>query len=95
MSSSSASPFSLPSIGLCFVWGKFGEWTGSLKKSAFIEVEGELRHREFQPNGSEAKIRTAERSMPSPILTLDRAEKTEHEGESAGAELTGDDVTPF
>jgi single stranded DNA-binding protein len=42
------------------VWGKFGEWAGSLKKGAFIEAEGELRYREFQPNGSDAKIRTAE-----------------------------------
>ena len=38
------------------VWGKFGEGAGSLKKGAFIEAEGELRYREFQPNGSDAKI---------------------------------------
>jgi single-strand DNA-binding protein len=31
------------------VWGKFGEWAGSLKKGAYIEAEGELRYREFQP----------------------------------------------
>jgi single-strand DNA-binding protein len=37
------------------VWGKFGEWAGSLKKGAFIEAEGELRYREFQPNGSDPK----------------------------------------
>jgi single-strand DNA-binding protein len=42
------------------VWGKFGEWASSLKKGAFIEAEGELRYREFQPNGSDAKIRTDE-----------------------------------
>jgi single-strand DNA-binding protein len=76
------------------VWGKFGEWAGSLKKGAFIEAEGELWYREFQPNGSDAKIRTAEIHAIS-ILTLDRAEKTEHEGETAAAELTGDDDTPF
>jgi single-strand DNA-binding protein len=40
------------------VWGKFGVWGGSLRKGAFIEAEGELRYREFQPNGSDAKIRT-------------------------------------
>ncbi len=68
--------------------------TGSLKKGAFIEVEGELRYREFQPNGSEAKIRTAEIHSIS-ILTLDRAEKTEHESETAAAELGGNDDTPF
>ena len=76
------------------VWGKFGEWAGSLKKGSFIEAEGELRYREFQPNGSDAKIRTSEIHAIS-ILTLDRGEKTEHEGESAAAEITGDDDTPF
>ncbi len=37
------------------VWGKFGEWAGSLKKGAFIEAEGELRYREFQPTGSDVE----------------------------------------
>lgn len=76
------------------VWGKLGEWAGSLKKGAFIEAEGELRYREFQPNGSDAKSRTGEIHAIS-ILTLDHGEKTEHEGETAAAELTGDDDTPF
>ncbi len=76
------------------VWGKFGEWAGSLKKGAFIEVEGELRYREFQANGSEAKIRTAEIHATS-ILTLDRAEKAGHEDQTAAAELSGNDDTPF
>ena len=76
------------------VWGKFGEWAGSLKKGAFVEVEGELRYREFQPSGSDAKIRSVEIHAIS-ILTLDRAEKTEHEGGTAAAELAGDDDTPF
>jgi hypothetical protein len=47
-------------------------------RRADIEVEGELRHREFQPNGSDARVRTAEIHASS-ILTLDRAEKTEHD----------------
>ncbi len=76
------------------VWGKFGEWAGSLKKGAFIEAEGELQYREFQPEGSNSKVRTAEIHAVS-ILTLDRAEKTEHEGETAAAELTSDDDLPF
>jgi single-strand DNA-binding protein len=76
------------------VWGKFAEWAGSLKKGAFIEAEGELQYREFQPKGSDAKIRAAEIHAIS-ILTLDRAEKTEYEGESASAESAGDDDSPF
>ena len=76
------------------VWGKFGEWAGSLKKGAFIEAEGELRYREFQPTGSSAKIRTGEIHAIS-ILALDRGEKTEHEDETGTAELTCDDDMPF
>jgi len=29
----------------CIVWTKLGEWAASLKKGAFVEVEGELRYR--------------------------------------------------
>jgi Single-strand binding protein family len=56
------------------VWGRLGEWEGYLKKGAFIEAEGELRYRSFQPNGSDAKIRTAEIHASS-ILTLDSCRK--------------------
>lgn len=76
------------------VWGKFGEWAGSLKKGAFVEVEGELRYREFQPKGSETKIRAVEVHATS-ILTLDRAEKAELEDETAAARISTEDDTPF
>lgn len=76
------------------VWGKFGEWAGSLKKGAFVEVEGELRYREFQPKGSDAKIRSVEIHASS-ILTLDRAGKAEREDEVRAAEVAADDDTPF
>ena len=76
------------------VWGKFGEWAGSLKKGAFVEVEGELRYREFQPKDHDSKIRSVE-IYASSILTLDRAEKAEREDESSAARLTADEDTPF
>ena len=77
----------------CVVWAKLGEWAASLKKGAFVEVEGELRYREFQPHGSETKVRAAEVDISS-ILTLDRAEKSESD-ESTGPESLNDDDTPF
>jgi single-strand DNA-binding protein len=49
---------------------------GSPKKGAFVEVEGELRCREFQPDGSEYKTRIAEIHAGS-NLSLDRAEKAD------------------
>jgi hypothetical protein len=39
-----------------------------------VEVEGELRYREFLPADSSVKVRTAEIHVTS-ILILDRAEK--------------------
>ena len=40
------------------VWGKFGEWAGSLKKGAFIEAEGELRYRSsITPAGEANKLK--------------------------------------
>ena len=75
------------------MWAKLGEWAASLKKGAFVEVEGELRYPEFQPKGSETKVRAAEIHVSS-ILTLDRAEKAESE-ETVATEVSGDDNTPL
>ena len=77
----------------CVVWAKLGEWAATLKKGALVEVEGELRYREFQPKGSDHKARAAEIHVIS-ILTLDRAEKA-HPDDNAAHELAQEDETPF
>jgi single-strand DNA-binding protein len=77
----------------CIVWAKLGEWAATLKKGAFVEVEGELRYREFQPHGSDNKVRSAEIHVIS-ILTLDRGEKSDADESSAG-ESSNDDGAPF
>jgi single-strand DNA-binding protein len=77
----------------CVAWAKLGEWAGTLKKGALLEVEGELRYREYQPKDSDRKVRTAEIHVIS-ILTFDRAEKT-HPDDAAACESSGDDETPF
>jgi single-strand DNA-binding protein len=53
-------------------WNKLAEWVGSLRKGAYVEVEGELRYREHTPAESDRKIRVAEIYAKS-ILALDRA----------------------
>ena len=57
------------------VWGKLGEYAAAFKKGAHIQVEGELRSREYEDkkNGN-AKRRVWEIRVDS-ILKLDRAEK--------------------
>ena len=77
----------------CVVWTKLAGWAASLKKGGFIEVEGELRYREFQPKDSALKVRAAEFHVTS-IITLDRAETSETD-DTGGRESPTDDDTPF
>jgi single-strand DNA-binding protein len=55
-------------------WNKLAEWAGTLPKGAYIEVEGELRHREYTPTESDRSVRVAEIHANS-ILALDRSER--------------------
>lgn len=41
-------------------WNKLGAWASSLQKGAYVEVEGELRYREFTPVQSDRSVRVAE-----------------------------------
>jgi single-strand DNA-binding protein len=69
----------------CVVFGKLSEFAGTLKKGAHIQVEGELRSREYDSKKTESKLRVWEVKVDS-ILKLDRAEK------SAPEESEQDDV---
>jgi hypothetical protein len=70
-----------------------GEYRTRTEWHAFVEVEGELRYSEYQPKGSDRKVRSAEIHVAS-ILTLDHAEKSETD-ETAIGESSNDDDTPF
>ncbi len=56
------------------VFGKLATFAGSLKKGAHIEVEGELRSREYTSKKTNATTRVWEIRVKS-ILKLDRAEQ--------------------
>ena len=58
----------------CVVFGKLSEFAGTLKKGAHIQVEGELRSREYDSKKTDTKLRIWEIKVDS-ILKLDRAEK--------------------
>ena len=58
----------------CVVFGKLGEFAGTLKKGAHIQVEGELRSREYDSKKTGGK-QTIWEVRVSSILKLDRAEK--------------------
>ena len=53
-------------------WNKLADWAGNLHKGAYVEVEGELRYREYTPTESDRSVRSAEIYATS-ILALDRS----------------------
>ena len=68
----------------CVVFGNLSEFAGTLKKGAHIQVEGELRSREYDSKKTDSKQRIWEIRVDS-ILKLDRAEKSapeEHENDA-------------
>ena len=65
----------------CVVFGKLSEFAGTLKRGAHIQVEGELRSREYDSKKTDSKQRIWEIKVDS-ILKLDRAEtSTPEDGE--------------
>ena len=75
----------------CTVWGKLAEFAGKLEKGAHVQIEGELRYREYQKDGgsdsSDAplKRRLAE-IHANRILKLDRAAKQDEPAPERDAE---------
>lgn len=58
----------------CVVFGNLATFAGSLKKSAHVEIDGELRSREYVSKKTDATTRVWEIRVKS-ILKLDRAEQ--------------------
>jgi single-strand DNA-binding protein len=66
----------------CVVFGKLGEFASTLKKGAHIQVEGELRSREYEPKKVGKKQpdkKTIWEIRVNSILKLDRAAKASRE----------------
>src|ERR1022692_994574 len=59
----------------CVVFGKLSEFAKTLTRGAHIQVEGELRSREYDSKTTDTKRRVWEIRVAS-ILKLDRAEKS-------------------
>ena len=64
----------------CVVFGKLGEFAGTLKKGAHIQVEGELRSHKFDSKKTNSEQTIWEIRVKS-ILKLDRAAKVAVEDE--------------
>ena len=64
----------------CTAWGKLAEFAGKLEKGAHVQIEGELRYREYEEDrGQDSTDAPIKRRMAeihaSRILKLDRAAK--------------------
>ena len=55
-------------------WNKLAEWIGTLQKGAYVEIEGELRYRDYTPAEADRRVRVAEIHSHS-ILALDRSDR--------------------
>ena len=62
----------------CVVFGKLSEFAKTLTKGAHVQVEGELRSREYQSKKTDTKQRVWEIRVGT-ILKLDRAENSPSE----------------
>ena len=69
----------------CVVFGKLSEFAKTLTKGAHIQVEGELRSREYDSKKTDSKQRVWEIRVAS-ILKLDRAEKAAPEDQEKDRE---------
>jgi single-strand DNA-binding protein len=68
----------------CIVWGKLGEFAATLTKGAHVQIEGDIRTREYTPQGSGKKADAVKKSITEirvfTINKLDRRAKGEAEG---------------
>ena len=69
----------------CVIFGKLSEFAKTLTKGAHVQVEGELRSREYESKKTDAKQRVWEIRVAS-ILKLDRAEKAAPEDQEKDRE---------
>jgi len=65
----------------CIVWGKLGEFAATLAKGAHVQVEGEIRTREYTQKTTGKKPVDVKKSITeirvTSIMNLDRAKKTD------------------
>jgi single-strand DNA-binding protein len=74
----------------CTAWGKLAEFAGKLQKGAHIQIEGELRYREYEKDlGKDSSAAPSRHRLAeihaSRILKLDRAAKQDEPAPEADA----------
>jgi single-strand DNA-binding protein len=75
----------------CVIFGKLAEFAGTLKKGAHLQVEGELRSREYETKKvgkKAAQKKTIWEIRVNSILKLDRAEKASPDEQETEPQLS-------
>jgi len=73
----------------CIVWGKLGDFAATLTKGAHVQIEGEIRSREYTPKSDGKKATEVKKSIAEVRVTsvtrLDRPKKDEPVSKGAAA----------
>jgi single-strand DNA-binding protein len=73
----------------CIVWGKLGEFAATLTKGAHVQIEGEIRRREYVPKTGGKKSADVKKSITEvrvlSIAKLDRTKKADADSATQGA----------
>lgn len=73
----------------CIVWAKLGEFAATLSKGAHVQIEGEIRTREYTQKGTGKKAPDVKKSITevrvTSILKLDRTHAPGNSAPEGGA----------
>jgi single-strand DNA-binding protein len=74
----------------CIVWGKLGEFAATLSKGAHVQIEGDIRTREYTQKAPAKKSDLVKKSITEirvfAINKLDRPAKADQEGSDTAEE---------
>ena len=70
----------------CIVWGKLGEFAAMLTKGAHVQVEGDIRIREYAPKATAKKTDQVKKSITEiRVVTTNKLDRPGKEAEGAAA----------
>ena len=68
----------------CIVWGKLGEYAATLTKGAHVQIEGEIRTREYTPKADGGAVKKSVTEVRvTTISKLDRSRNSDATGAAA------------
>ena len=70
----------------CIVWGKLGEFASTLTKGAHVQIEGDIRIREYTPKATGKKADVVKKSITEiRVFIINKLDRPAKEAEGATA----------